>query len=105
MMRSLDALGWFKWPSLLLVASPLAAYPFWVPKAPRTSDCGLVTLKGRLFHAFRAQDGGTFVLRPTPVKGVASAVLDEALPTGFDSGAMIVSSDNSGLGALRCRDR
>jgi len=101
-MRWLDALGWFKWPSLLLIASPIAAYPFWSPEPQPAAECGLVAMEGRLFRAFKAADGSGYILRPTGMKGEISAVLDAVEPVGFDSGGMIVDSSNAGLRGLDC---
>lgn len=89
-MRWLDTLGRLKWPSLILIASPIAAYPSWVRDEPPALDCGLVQLDGRPFRAFKRAEAGEFVLRPTRIAGASSVVLDVAEPIGFDAGGMIV---------------
>lgn len=100
-MRWLDMLGWFKWPSLILIVSPIAAYPSWVRDEPPALDCGLVQLDGRPFRAFKRAEAGEFVLRPISIAGASSVVLDVAEPIGFDAGGMIVRL-GKGAPDLRC---
>jgi len=102
MMRWLDPLGPLKWPSLLLVASPLAAYPFWSPEPEAAAPCGLVAYEGRLFRAFRQADGSAVILRPTTAAGPAAALPRAPQPTGFDAGGAVVSAADPALRALAC---
>lgn len=85
----LDALGPLKWPSILLILSPLAAYPFWLPDPGPAADCGWVTVNGRSFRAYRPPDSETFILRPSSksVHGPTVTILE---PLGVEAGGMIV---------------
>jgi hypothetical protein len=100
--RWLDALGWLKWPSLLLIASPLAAYPFWLPERAPARDCGPVTVEGRAFRAFRSADGSSVILRPIAAAPNAASALNLRSPVSFDSGGMVVDPEEPGLAALSC---
>lgn len=101
MMRWLGALGWFKWPSLILIASPIAAYPYWLPDTPPAEACGFVAFQGGLFRAYRQGDEA-IILRPvTRVDGPANA-LAAAEPIGFDSGGMIVKRESISPDKLGC---
>lgn len=102
MIKWLDALGLCKWPSLILIASPIAAYPSWVPREQPALDCGLVELDGRLLRAFKRADSDEFVLRPTKVIQAPSAILDKAEPRGFDAGGMIARLGDDAQ-RLRCK--
>jgi hypothetical protein len=92
MIRWLDGLGPLKWPSLLLIASPLAAYPYWNPPPVPAVACGSVAIKDTVFRAYRAGDGSTFTLRP--VSGPAGSVprLDGIEPLAFEAGGMVVDA-------------
>lgn len=101
MIRWLDALGWAKWPSLLLLASPLAAYPFWLPEPEPATECGTAVWKGRTFRVFRHANGEGFTLRPSQQTAVSGARVLSS-PTAFDSGGMIFGPDDPLLGSLSC---
>jgi len=102
MMRWLDALGWAKWPSLILIASPIAAYSSWVPDQAPADDCGIVAVGGSRFHVHRRADGA-FVLRPTREAKDPAIALAAATANGFDSGGMVMSPDEDALAAIICR--
>jgi hypothetical protein len=89
MMRWLDALGAFKWPSLLLVASPLVAYPSWVPRPELGEWCETVSVDGRRFEVYRRPGTGDFVLRPSSSIGAARKL--EVRESIFDAGGMVVA--------------
>jgi hypothetical protein len=96
MIGWLDALGWFKWPSLALIAAPLIAYPSWAPDQQPAPDCGLVELNGTLFRAYKGAEEGEFILRPTTIGGTPRITFNPTKPTGFDSGGMIVNLADRG---------
>jgi hypothetical protein len=100
-MRWLDALGWFKWPSLLLVASPIAAYPYWLPEPGPAADCGRVSVQGRAFRVFRTE-AGAFILRPLSEAPGNAPVLDPVEPGAFDAGGMVVDRKFLAGAALGC---
>lgn len=102
MMRCLDPLGWFKWPSLALIASPIAAYPFWLPESPPALECGLVKAEGRTFRAFLAADGSALVLRPTADQMQSAVVLEKIEPLGFDSGGLVLDPTSVPSDRLSC---
>ncbi|PSJ36256.1 hypothetical protein [Allosphingosinicella deserti] len=101
MMRWLGALGWFKWPSLILVASPIAAYPFWLRDTTPAEACGFVAFEGGLFRAHRRADGA-FVLRPAMRAEEPPIALAAPEPIGFDSGGMIVKPGSISPDKLGC---
>jgi hypothetical protein len=102
-MRWLDALGWAKWPSLLLIAAPLAAYPFWLPEPPPARSCGTVMWQGQPFQVHRRSDGGDFVLHPARGSSREAPVLVSADPIGFDAGGMVLDAGHPQLDRLDCR--
>lgn len=88
-MRWLDALGVLKWPSVLLVASPLAAYPFWLPAPAPATYCGMFNIAGGTFSAYRvAQD--RYILRPSPKRSAVVLAIKRSHSLGFDSGGMVL---------------
>lgn len=93
MMRWLDPLGAFKWPSLLLIASPLVAYASWVPRADPAEWCGRVSSAGQAFNVYR-RSPGEFILRPSRYPATAEA--GDMHASGVESGGMLISG-----GALR----
>ena len=103
MTRWLDALGPLKWPSLLLVASPLVAYPFWLPEPAPAVGCGLVDVGGRIFTAYRAGPE-SYILRPTRIGSTAAPSLHLRQPPGFDAGGMVVERADMGPVRLTCLD-
>ena len=102
MTRWLDALGGFKWPSLLLIAAPLAAYPFWLPEPVPAENCGLVIVAGHTFRAYRSPDTNAVVLRASSETAVKAEVLDAYKSTGFDAGGMVVDDDFLQRAELTC---
>lgn len=100
-MRWLDALGWAKWPSLLLILSPIAAYPFWLPAPEPARDCGRVKVNGQTFRVFRSGEGGEFALRPV-FGGRTGPVVQTSEPTGFSAGGMTFSGQDPALAGLSC---
>ncbi|QAY76781.1 hypothetical protein [Sphingosinicella sp. BN140058] len=102
MMRWLDALGWAKWPSLLLIASPIAAYSSWLPDEGAADACGIVSVEGSRFRVQRREDGA-FLLRPTREERNPAVVLAAVKPIGFDSGAMIVTPEDGAVAGIACR--
>lgn len=102
MIGWLDPLGWFKWPSLLLVAAPLAAFPFWLPEPEPAADCGLVAVEGLTFRAYRAADGETFILRPTGEAASPASPPKVAAAIAFDAGGMVVDADDPVLAQSSC---
>lgn len=102
MMRWLDPLGWLKWPSLLLVASPLAAYPFWSPEPEPAAECGLVAVEGQTFRVFMAADGSAFILRPTSGPVGSARGVETKPATGFDAGGMVIGADDPALAGSAC---
>ncbi|HEX8194003.1 MAG TPA: hypothetical protein VF552_14000 [Allosphingosinicella sp.] len=101
MMRWLDGLGPLKWPSLLLVAAPVAAYPYWNPALPPSTDCGIVGIKDQAFRAYRSADGSTFTLRPLARPADTAPRLVDVEPIAFDTGGMVVDAKQV-LRAVRC---
>ena len=102
MMKWLDALGWFTWPSLALIAAPIAAYPFWLPAPAPAAYCGLVAVGVQTFRAFRTADGGGHILRPTSPVATARIVSVTVEPTGVDAGGMVVEAGSAALDRLAC---
>lgn len=88
-MRWLEVLGPLKWPSLLLVAAPLVAYPFWLPKLPPAKFCGQVTVEEQTFMMYRL-GSGSFILRPAHTAGDQALPIKLAQPVGFDAGGMVI---------------
>lgn len=93
MMRWLDALGAFKWPSLALVTAPLAAYPFWLPEPAPAPYCSSVVVDGRGFDVFKHPDAAEAVLRPVRARKVAAPTVEVGEPLRFDAGAMVVDAE------------
>lgn len=93
MMRWLDALGAFKWPSLALIASPLVAYPFWLPETGPALACGHVIVDGHVLAVYRAASSDEAILRPTSTTPPRSApVITVREPIGFDAGGTVVDA-------------
>ena len=93
MMRWLDPLGSFKWPSLLLVASPIAAFPFWAPHSVPATYCGQVSVQGRAFDVYRPKSPDKFILRPSSAASRAAGTVNLATPLDFDAGGMVVAAE------------
>lgn len=102
MMRWLDPLGWMKWPSILLVVSPVAAYPFWLPDAKPAAYCGEVTIEQHVFRVYKTHSTGQFVLRMNRSGAPLTLSGKSVEPIGFDGGGMIVSGDSRILNRLSC---
>lgn len=103
LLRALDYLGAWKWPSLVLLAAPIWAFPTWSAAPPPLQPRGEVVLGGdRLaVHTRRLEDGG-MLLRLTPVTSrtgvvrtieVGAAEADGRLtwrPARYQTGAAVV---------------
>jgi hypothetical protein len=91
-MSWLDALGPLKWPSLLLVLSPVVAYPFWLPQPVPARPCGQVRVGAQTFDAHQGADGKLLLhpsLRPNP----RARLLSLSGEATFENGAMVVTTD------------
>jgi hypothetical protein len=102
MLRWLDPLGPFKWPSLLLVAAPLVAYPFWLPPRPRPGPATLSCSKAALFIPYRSAGSREVVLRPTRSAQPNALPVEVAGPVGFDNGGMVIREEQLRGAQLRC---
>jgi hypothetical protein len=96
MLRWLDALGPMKWPSILLVLSPIAAYPFWAEEPKRMKSCGPVAWRGQVYQGYAAAGVEEIVLRPAGrVNAHAPAALlvvpDDAEPLRHDPGTIVLA--------------
>lgn len=102
MIRWLDGLGAFKWPSILLIASPIVAYPSWAPDSSPAEHCGRVMVDGRLFEIYRSTSADQFILRPSQGAPVAARVIKVNGPLGFDAGGIVVDSEELSQAGHAC---
>lgn len=94
MLRWLKVLGPLKWPSILLVLSPIAAYPFWAEQPRPMHSCGPVSWRGQVYEAYTAPGADDVLLRPSSrnVPGdrrLPSALPDDIQPVRYDPGAVV----------------
>lgn len=101
MIRWLDPLGWFKWPSLALIVSPLVAYSFWLPEPKPAAYCGMMLVEGRPFTVHRMLSGN-FHLRLAEGDNGSKPLFRNTKPIGFDSGDMVMAADDPSLGRSNC---
>lgn len=102
MIRWLDALGWAKWPSLLLIGAPLAAYPSWITPPVSLKHCGYVALHERSFAVYRSTTAGEFMLHPVKEAPAPAHPVVVQEPLAFRNGGMVISGDDVAIAEL-CR--
>jgi hypothetical protein len=103
MLRWLEVLGPLKWPSILLVLSPIAAYPFWDTRAVPMESCGPVAWRGQAYEAYASPGGDELVLRQLPTIERAdqrprTALADDLQPLRYDPGSVVLARP----GDIRC---
>ena len=91
-----SALGWFKWPSILLtLVAPLLAYPYWNPPEPTMRRCGMMRTSQGDFAVYTLRSAtGRVSLRFVPMnERLDNQLFSHQLPADgeFDSGAWRVA--------------
>jgi hypothetical protein len=101
-MRWLDALGALKWPSLLFILSPAAAYPFWLAEDAPAEACGRFTVGEQVFEAYPAASAGEIILRPMSAGAAGATRIKADVPLRFEAGGMVLDSKSFDAAGGRC---